>query len=216
MEVLLVHARGARWATDRPAHRGGEERTRASFARLTGSQAEFKAWRRFQATTRRVAERVFPTLTEPLPTREELRQRVDYPDAWRALFEEPIGRIIEATFADHLVRGLALTHALIGTFAEARDPSLRQNRCFLYHVIGGGTGDWDVPVGGMGALTDALAGAARRSGAVIATGHRALAIDAAGRIPEVHFRLRGAEADVRGTVAARHVLGGRARSAAAG
>ena len=30
-------------------------------------------------------------------------------------------------------------------------PTLRQNRCFLYHVIGNGTGDWDVPVGGMGA-----------------------------------------------------------------
>ena len=58
----------------------------------------------------------------------------------------------------------SLTDALIGTFADAHDPSLRQNRCFLYHVIGGGTGDWDVPVGGMGALTDALAQAARRRG----------------------------------------------------
>ena len=36
-------------------------------------------------------------------------------------------------------------------------PTLRQNVCFLYHLIGGGTGDWDVPVGGMGALTDSLA-----------------------------------------------------------
>ena len=60
------------------------------------------------------------------------------------------------------MRGVVLTDALIGTFADAHDPSLRQNRCFLYHVIGGGTGDWDVPVGGMGALTDALA--ARRAG----------------------------------------------------
>ena len=37
------------------------------------------------------------------------------------------------------------------------DPSLVQNRCFLYHLIGNGTGEWRVPVGGMGAVTDALA-----------------------------------------------------------
>ena len=91
------------------------------------------------------------------------------------LFEEPIGVAVEERFADDLVRGVVLTDALIGTFADAHDPSLQQNRCFLYHVIGGGTGDWDVPVGGMGALTDALADAARAAGAVLATGHEATA-----------------------------------------
>ena len=87
--------------------------------------------------------------------------------AWRTLFEEPIGAVIEERFEDDLVRGVVLTDALIGTFADAHDPSLRQNRCFLYHVIGGGTGDWNVPVGGMGALTDALADSARMAGAEI-------------------------------------------------
>ena len=52
------------------------------------------------------------------------------------------------------------TDALIGTFARTDDPSLRQNVCFLYHLIGGGTGDWDVPIGGMGAVSGALAAAA--------------------------------------------------------
>lgn len=58
---------------------------------------------------------------------------------------------------------------LIGTFADAHDPSLRQNRCFLYHVIGRGTGDWDVPIGGMGAFTGALARRARELGVRIDT-----------------------------------------------
>ncbi len=138
---------------------GGERRTREAFARLTGSEREYESWQRFYAMTGRVAERVFPTLTEPLPTRDDLRHRIDDEEAWRALFEEPIGAAVEANFADDLVRGVVLTDALIGTFADAHDASLRQNRCFLYHVIGGGTGDWDVPVGGMGALTDALAAA---------------------------------------------------------
>ncbi|MFF9210926.1 MULTISPECIES: phytoene desaturase family protein [unclassified Streptomyces] len=183
---------------------GGEERTREAFARLTGGEREYAAWRRFYGMTGRVAERVFPTLTEPLPTREELRRRVDDADAWRMLFEEPIGVAIEEHFADDLVRGVVLTDALIGTFADAHDPSLKQNRCFLYHVIGGGTGAWDVPVGGMGALTDALATAARAAGAVLATGHEAVRIDTDGRSAEITYRT----ADGEGVAAARHVLVG--------
>ncbi|MDG9718011.1 NAD(P)/FAD-dependent oxidoreductase [Streptomyces sp. DH24] len=181
---------------------GGERRTREAFARLTGSDREYEAWQRFYAMTGHVARRVFPTFTEPLPTRDELRRRVDDGDAWRAIFEEPIGAVIEERFADDLVRGVVLTDALIGTFADAHDPSLAQNRCFLYHVIGGGTGAWDVPVGGMGALTDALAAAARTAGAVIATGHEAVRIDTDGRSAEVTYRT----ADAEGTVTARHVL----------
>ncbi|MGV9903114.1 phytoene desaturase family protein [Streptomyces sp. NPDC003388] len=181
---------------------GGERRTREAFARLTGGEREYAAWQRFYGMTGRVAERVFPTLTEPLPGRDELRRRIDDDTAWRALFEEPIGVAVEENFTDDLVRGVVLTDALIGTFADAHDPSLAQNRCFIYHVIGGGTGAWDVPVGGMGALTDALAAAARTAGAVIATGHEAIRIDTDGRSAEVTYRT----ADGEGVAAARHVL----------
>jgi phytoene dehydrogenase-like protein len=209
---LEFRARRRRFASYTPAERdgrptgllvgGGEGATREAFARMTGSDREYDAWRRFYEMTRRIAGRVFPTLTEPLPTREVLRQRIDDDDAWRALFEEPIGRAIEATFADDLVRGVVLTDALIGTFADANDPSLRQNRCFLYHVIGGGTGSWDVPVGGMGALTDELADAARRAGAIIRTRHEVTRVATDGRSAEVVYRTADAEDEV----AARHVL----------
>ncbi|MFD3538134.1 phytoene desaturase family protein [Streptomyces sp. NPDC058662] len=192
---------------------GGEARTRESFARLTGSDREYESWRAFYGTTAQVARNVFPTLTEPLPTREELRSRIDDEDAWRMLFEEPLGRAVEHRFADDLVRGVVLTDGLIGTFADAHDPSLAQNRCFLYHVIGGGTGDWDVPVGGMGALTDALAASARAAGAQIATGHEALRIDTDGAGPaEVLFRTATGE----GRVAARKVLVNASPAALAG
>lgn len=180
----------------------GERRTREAFERLTGGEREYAAWQRFYDMTGEVAKRVFPTLTEPLPSRAELRDRVDDEEAWRTLFEEPIGVAIEDRFTDDLVRGVVLTDALIGTFADAHDASLKQNRCFLYHVIGGGTGAWDVPVGGMGALTDALATAAREAGADIVTGHEAVRIDTDGRTAEVTYRT----ADGEGAVAARHVL----------
>lgn len=177
---------------------GGDARTRTAFAELTGSDREFTAWQRFYGTTGRLAARVFPTLTEPLPTRAALRATVDDDATWHALFERPLGEVVEETFSDDLVRGVVLTDALIGTFATAHDPSLRQNRCFLYHVIGGGTGDWDVPIGGMGALTDALADAARRAGAEIVTDCEVTGIATDGRTAEVTCD--------QGTVGARRVL----------
>ncbi|MEU0088526.1 NAD(P)/FAD-dependent oxidoreductase [Streptomyces sp. NPDC006274] len=180
----------------------GAGRTRESFEALTGGDREYAAWQEFYGMTGEVARRVFPTLTEPLPTREGLRALVGDEQAWRTLFEEPIGAAIEQRFAHDLVRGVVLTDALIGTFADAHDPSLVQNRCFLYHVIGGGTGDWDVPVGGMGALTGALAAAARKAGAEIAVEHEVTAVATDGEGAEVAFRTPAGE----GVVAARRVL----------
>lgn len=177
---------------------GGSARTRESFARLTGGEEEFEAWERFYAMTQRVAERVFPTLTEPLPARDQLRERIGEDAAWDALFTRPLGETIEEHFQDDLVRGVVLTDALIGTLSHAHDPSLLQNRCFLYHIIGGGTGDWDVPVGGMGALTDALATAARDAGAQIRTGHDVHRVETDGDIAEVHYRTGEDEGSVRG------------------
>ncbi|MFX4292102.1 phytoene desaturase family protein [Streptomyces bohaiensis] len=179
-----------------------ESATRESFERLTGSDREFAAWQRFYAMTGRVAERVFPTLTEPLPDRAALRERIGDPAAWQALFERPLGEAVEERFADDLVRGVVLTDGLIGTFADAHDASLRQNACFLYHVVGGGTGDWDVPVGGMGAVTDALADAARSVGAELRTGHEVTGLATDGRRTEVTYR----HGDVERTVDAETVL----------
>jgi phytoene dehydrogenase-like protein len=64
---------------------------------------------------------------------------------------------------------VVLTDAIIGTFARAHEPSLVQNRCFLYHLIGNGTGRWRVPIGGMGAVSGALADAARTAGVELVT-----------------------------------------------
>jgi phytoene dehydrogenase-like protein len=151
------------------------ERRREAITAFTGDPAAFEQWERFHATMATVARRAFPTLTEPLIGRDQMRQLIDA-DAWRSLFEDPLGAVLERTFDSDLIRGIVLTDALIGTFAPAGDPALRQNRCFLYHVIGNGTGDWDVPVGGMGALRDALLDAAQRAGVRVHTGAEAVSI----------------------------------------
>ncbi|HWC86470.1 MAG TPA: NAD(P)/FAD-dependent oxidoreductase [Solirubrobacteraceae bacterium] len=179
----------------------GAQATRASMTRVTGDPSAFAGWERLHAMIGGVADRLFATLTEPLRSRAEVRRLVGDDAVWNALFEEPLSAVIERTFSSDLVRGVVLTDATIGTFAPADDPELRQNRCFLYHVIGNGTGRWEVPVGGMGALTDALANAARGAGAEIAIGAEAVSLATDGVVAEVSL------ADGR-RVAARHVLAG--------
>lgn len=149
--------------------------TRESFRALTGSDAEYDAWRDFYRQVGELAAVVAATLTQPLPRESSLRQRLD-PAIWRDLVGRPLGEAIERRFRDATVRGVVATDALIGTFARMEDPSLIQNRCFLYHLAGNGTGEWRVPVGGMGAVTDALAAAAGKAGAELVTSAEVTAI----------------------------------------
>lgn len=153
----------------------------AAFARID-AEPDAAAWQAFYADTARVAERLFPTLIEPLPTRGEARELFGDERLWRELVERPLGEVIAARFRSDLVRGVVATDGLIGTFTELDDPALDANRCFLYHVIGGGTGDWDVPVGGMGAVTGELERAAREAGAELVTGAEVVAVDPSGEV----------------------------------
>jgi phytoene dehydrogenase-like protein len=158
------------------------ESTRASFVAALGSDADFLAWQRFYARMARASRRIWPSVLEPLRSADQVRQAVDDDELWDALTCAPIGRLLRDTFADDTVRGIVATDALIGTFADLDDPSLVQNVCFLYHLMGGGTGDWDVPVGGMGAVTDALAKAAAGAGADIVTGADVVSVSGDGDV----------------------------------
>ena len=150
--------------------------------------ADAGAWDDLHELTTSVAERVFPTLTEPLRDADAFRRHVGDDGAWRDLFERPLGELLERCFVDDTVRGIVLTDALIGTFTHAHD--LLANRCFLYHVIGRGTGHWDVPVGGMGTVTDQLAAAAAARGAELLTGQDVVALDHRRRRGHGHHRRR--------------------------
>ncbi|WP_312678208.1 NAD(P)/FAD-dependent oxidoreductase [Microbacterium sp.] len=172
--------------------------TTASFLRATGDAREAA---RFAALSDRLlplAAAVFPTMTEPLRRESDVRRLAGDADLWDALTRRPLGELLRASLQSDLARGVALTDGLIGTFSHADDPSLRQNRCYLYHVIGGGTGDWDVPVGGMGSVSGALERAARAAGAEMRTHAPVEAID-----PDGVVRLASGE-----EVAGRLVLSG--------
>ena len=144
------------------------KKTRKSFRKLTGSDDEYAAWRTFYQEVGELAQLLAPTLMAPLPREQELRSQIEQ-GVWDDFIANPLGMTLQRRFRDDLVRGVVATDALIGTFASLNDPSLIQNRCFLYHLIGNGTGEWRVPIGGMGALSDALTKAATRGGAEILT-----------------------------------------------
>ena len=143
--------------------------TQASF-KAVGAGADFDRWGEFYGRTTKLGEAIWPTMTEPLRRRGEIDRLVGDPALARDFLDRPLGEVIESTFAADLVRGVVLTDGLISTYASAHQADLRHNICFLYHVIGGGTGDWDVPIGGMGQVATQLAGVARAAGATLTTG----------------------------------------------
>jgi phytoene dehydrogenase-like protein len=144
------------------------EPTRASFAELTGSDDEYAAWREFHARFGSLAKAVVPTLLDPLPREREIEAAVD-PAVWTDFVVNPIGQTLLRTFRDDLVRGIVASDAVLGAWVSPDDPSLVANRVFLYHLMGDGTGESRVPVGGMGAVSAALERAARMAGAQIHT-----------------------------------------------
>ncbi|MGQ0839862.1 phytoene desaturase family protein [Actinokineospora sp.] len=181
--------------------------TAASFRALTGSDTEFARWQEFYAGLARMAEALAPTLLDPLPTRADARELVSAAAGervWRQVFERPLGEAIEETFADDVVRGVVATDGLIGTHTSLTAPDLLANRCFLYHLIGNATGEWRVPVGGMGAVTGELLRVAREAGVELVTGAEVTRVDADGRAAEVAYLRDGQEH----VVAAGHVLAG--------
>lgn len=149
--------------------------TADSFARI-GEASDAAGFEKFYGKTVRLAQKLWPSVTDPLMTRSEVRALVGDDTLWNEFIERPLGDVIERDLTGDIARGVALTDGLIGTFVSAESDSLDQNRCFLYHVIGGGTGDWDVPIGGMGAVSGELARAAREAGAELITTAEVLAI----------------------------------------
>ena len=148
--------------------------TAESFASIDATE-DFAAWNSFYDRTEQLAKKLFPTVLEPLRTQSEVRELIGG-ELWQEFFEDPIGKSIRSNFHSDLVRGVVLTDALIGTFASNEDANLDANKCFLYHVIGNETGEWQIPVGGMGSVTKAMAKRAKALGALLETNCEVISI----------------------------------------
>ena len=161
-----------------------DELSRRSLFELTGSHNEFEQLQKFYRLSQVFAEQVWDTMLEPLAPRAEFKRRFEIDDlhreSWRSLIEEPLGRAVERYLQDDLVRGAVFTDGKIGVFTHPHDETLLQNRCFLYHLIGNKTGEWKVPVGGMGNVVRELVHAACSNGAAVQTNASVTKLDVSG------------------------------------
>jgi phytoene dehydrogenase-like protein len=175
-----------------------EALSRRSIVDLTGSQTEFDQLRKFYNLSRLFAEHTWDSMLEPLVSRAQMKRRFDTDDlsreSWRSLAEEPLGHSLERYLKDDLVRGLVFTDAKVGVLTHPHDPSLLQNRCFLYHLIGNKTGEWKVPVGGMGAVAGELENCARKAGADFLLSVDLVAVDL--EKPGVDFEIDGKQRSI--------------------
>ena len=144
-----------------------DKETEESFKELTGSDREGKQWQEFYSDVEKFAQKMAPTFLQPLLTRSEMKAHIGENEIWEYLVEKPMSEIIKSKFSNDLVRGVVLTDALIGTFVSAE--SIQSNICFLYHLMGNGTGEWRVPRGGMGSLVKELERVATSLGVQIKT-----------------------------------------------
>src|SRR5437763_2611604 len=172
-----------------------ENVSRSSVIDLTGSDAEFDRLKKFYHLPQIFADQICDSMLEPLISKEEMARRFTVDEvsreAWRSLVEEPLGNAVERYLQNDLIRGLVFTDAKIGVFTYPHDPSLVQNRCFLYHLIGNKTGEWKVPVGGMGAVSSELERVARKSGAELLTNVDVQVLSVTGKTRSVEFRADG-------------------------
>ncbi len=172
-----------------------EETTRNSFIKFTGDEREYEKYRILQEKIAIFARIVWPTMLSPLISKNELRERFQQKkerEIWDYIVEKPLSALIEEHLSDDLVRGLVFTDAKIGHLTHPDDPTLIQNKTFLYHIIGQGTGEWRVPVGGMGALVDALERKALALGVSLQTSASVEKVDHGVPKSVVHF-IKGEE-----------------------
>ena len=164
-----------------------------------GTTKDAESWHEFYRKTTLLAQSLFPTVLDPLRTRSEARAKLKKlsgsDQIWEEFIEQPVGKVIEASFESDLVRGVVLTDGLIGTFGSNLDSDLDVNKCFLYHVIGNETGDWYIPIGGMGQVTDSLYKTARELGVTLLSDCDVTSI---GENNEVLFNQNGEQAQIAG------------------
>ena len=156
-----------------------------SFKSLTNTEVESKAWYEFYDQVSKFAKVISPTLLKPLPIKSEIKSALADDQIWRMLIEQPLGKVLDERFEDDLVKGVILTDGLIGTFSSAYE--MQTNICFLYHLIGNGSGEWKVPKGGMGALVLELDKKAKSLGVEIKVNSKVVSVSATDSQVEVEL-----------------------------
>src|SRR5579859_5476697 len=147
------------------------ERSKTQIARFSQRDADrYDAWEDFWD---RVCDIIEPTLLIPPISLSELAarfERVGRADDFRRVMLLSAGALLDEFFESDSIKAAMLPQALIGTSAGPLTPGTPY--IWLYHALGraiGQRGIWGYVRGGMGAITQALAAAARDLGVTIQT-----------------------------------------------
>lgn len=139
------------------------------FFNFTKGYYAYNKWKSFYGQVEELSRVLWPTFLERLPSKADIeykiKQQISDPKFAINLLNEPIEEVLNSYFEDDVLKGVVFTDAKIGVHSYGADPSLQQNICFLYHLVGNISGHWHVPKGGMGNLTTELKTLAQQAGA---------------------------------------------------
>ncbi|HEX2050649.1 MAG TPA: NAD(P)/FAD-dependent oxidoreductase [Actinomycetota bacterium] len=153
-------------------------RTVDGIARL--SQSDARGYAAFDDLFGDAAARLTPLLTYPA-TRAHVRRafrKSEHENLFARTVTGSIAEVCEQHFETDALRGLVASQGVTGTSAGPRTPGTAY--VYLHHATGraaGARGAWGFVRGGMGAVADALEGAARAAGAEIRTGAEVARVD---------------------------------------
>ncbi len=97
------------------------------------------------------------------------------------IFTMSVGDWLDAMFENDYLKGSIASTGVVGVWAGPYSPGTAYN--LLHHALGeldGQVGSWGQVIGGMGAISEAIAASARDAGAEIRTGAEVVSIDSAG------------------------------------
>lgn len=97
------------------------------------------------------------------------------------IFTMSVGDWLDSMFDNDYLKGSLASTGVVGVWAGPYSPGTAYN--LLHHALGeldGQVGSWGQVIGGMGAISEAIAASARAAGAEIRTGAEVVSIDSAG------------------------------------
>jgi phytoene dehydrogenase-like protein len=155
------------------------QKTRAQLAKFSKNDAE--AWDPYWDHWERIIESAWPLIMGPPPTLGDLERAFDRPggqEDLRLLLFGSVTDILDRYFERDEIKGPLSTGGVIGSNLGPRSPGSAYVK--FHHLLGkldGHRGAWGYVRGGMGAIANAIAGAARQAGVDIFTDAEVAEVD---------------------------------------
>jgi phytoene dehydrogenase-like protein len=155
------------------------EKTQKQLKKFSANDAAH--WDDYWAMWERIVERARPLMLKPAPTMDELEAAFDGPqglDDLRTLLMKSVAEVLDEFFESDEIKGPLCTGGVIGGNVGPRSPGSAYIK--FHHILGtaaGPQGAWGYVRGGMGGVSQALAGFCRDHGVEILTGAEVAEID---------------------------------------